>query len=172
MSVGISLRPFVKSGLLHINSSRPSLQGLEMHLLVLHKLIVKYKPQTVVIDPISSLINIGSLTEVRDMLVRLIDVLKTNNINALFTALTSVVGGSTKDLSVNTVSSLADIWIDVSNETKNDERIRNLRIVKSRGMGHSTEIHKFIITNKGIQIGEPEKKIKTHYNGNRRTEKV
>src|SRR5258705_5115398 len=99
-----------------------------MHLLVLHKLIEKNKPQTVIIDPISSLITVGSIGEVRDMLVRLIDVLKTNNINAFFTALTSAAGSGEKDLTVSAVSSLADIWIDVNNETKDNARVRNLRI--------------------------------------------
>ena len=54
-----------------------------MHLLALHKLLEEFKPRTVIIDPISSLITIGSASEVRAMLVRLIDLLKTNNINAL-----------------------------------------------------------------------------------------
>ena len=44
-SVGIDLKPFVKSSLLFIHSSRPSLQGLEMHLLVLHKLNTGIKTQ-------------------------------------------------------------------------------------------------------------------------------
>jgi len=173
LSVGITFKPYIKSGMLHVHSTRPSMQGLEMHLLVLHKLIEKHKPKTVIIDPISSLITVGSVGEVRDMLIRLIDVLKTNNINAFFTALTSITGGNKKDMTVSAVSSLADIWIDVNNGTKNDAQVRNLRIVKSRGMGHSTETHKFTITGKGILIGEPpEKKIKINYNGNRRTEKV
>jgi KaiC/GvpD/RAD55 family RecA-like ATPase len=73
---------------------------------------------------------------------------------------------------VNAVSSLADIWIDIKSEKKNVERVRRLRIVKSRGMGHATEAQNFVITGKGILIGEPDKKIKINYNGNRRTEKV
>ena len=36
-SVGIDLQPYLKSKLLVIHSSRPTLQGLEMHLLMLHK---------------------------------------------------------------------------------------------------------------------------------------
>lgn len=171
-SLSITLKPYVKSGVLHIHSSRPSLQGLEMHLLALHKLIEKHKPQTVIIDPISSLISVGSVGEVRDMLVRLIDMLKINNINAFFTALTSTDGGNEKDLTVSAVSSLADIWIDVNSGMENDARIRHLRIVKARGMGHSMQTQNFSITNKGIRIGEAEKKLKINYNGNRRTEKV
>jgi circadian clock protein KaiC len=172
LSVGIKFRSYIKSKKLHIHASRPSLQGLEMHLLILHKLIERYKPETVIIDPISSLLTVGTISEVRDMLVRLIDVLKMNQINAFFTALTHNGIADEKDLTVNAVSSLADIWIDIKSEKKNVERVRRLRIVKSRGMGHATEAQNFVITGKGILIGEPDKKIKINYNGNRRTEKV
>ena len=137
MSVGINLKPFLKSKMLFIHSSRSSLQGLEMHLLVLHKLIKELKPRTVIIDPISSLVTVGNASEVRAMLVRLMDMLKVNQINALFTSLTHDKANDYNDLTVDAVSSLADTWIRVSNDEKNDARLRNLSIVKSRGMGHS-----------------------------------
>ena len=63
-SIGINLQPYIKSKLFFIHSSRPSLQGLEMHLLVLHKLIKELKPRTVIVDPISSLVTVGNTSEV------------------------------------------------------------------------------------------------------------
>jgi circadian clock protein KaiC len=160
-SVGINLNPFIKSKLLIIHSSRPSLSGLESHLLMIYKLIEQHKPQTVIIDPISSLLSVGSFEEVRDMLIRLIDLLKINRINALFTALTHEVATDEKDLTVNAVSSLADMWIDLENEKHNDNQVRALRIVKSRGMGHNTESQQFIISNKGINLLSLGKGFKT-----------
>ena len=151
-SVGIHLKPYLKSKLLLIHSSRPSLQGLEMHLLLLSRIIDDFKPRTVIVDPISSLITIGTSSEVRAMLVRLLDMLKVNEINAMFTALTHNYANETADLSVDAVSSLADTWIRLCNEEHNGHRVRNLSIIKSRGMGHSNETLDFIITNKGIQI--------------------
>jgi circadian clock protein KaiC len=159
-SIGINLKPYVKSKLLTIHSSRPSLQGLEMHLLVLHKLIDRLNPKTVIVDPISSLITIGSNSEVRAMLVRLLDMLKVNGINAMFTALTHQPINATIDLSVDAVSSLADTWIKVKNEEENGDRIRTLLVVKSRGMGHSNELWKFIITDKGIQLINTKKELR------------
>jgi circadian clock protein KaiC len=152
LSVGIDFRPHIKSGCLIIHSSRPSLQGLEMHLLLLHKLITQYKPKTVVIDPISSLITIGNGSEVRAMLIRLMDLLKMNQINALFTALTHPQTNEYNDLTVDAVSSLADTWIKMTNEATDGERVRYLDIVKSRGMGHSNIKWRFFITNKGIRV--------------------
>jgi circadian clock protein KaiC len=152
MTIGINLKRYVRSKQLIIHASRPSLQGLEMHLIVLHKLINEYKPKTVIVDPISSLITIGSGSEVRAMLVRLLDMLKVNGINAMFTALTHKYAGEYRDLSVDAVSSLADTWISLTNDDKKGVRTRDLLIVKSRGMGHSNECWNFEITNKGIQI--------------------
>jgi circadian clock protein KaiC len=154
-SIGIQLSAHIKSGLLFIHSSRPSLQGLEMHLLVLHKLIGELKPRTVIIDPISSLVTVGNTSEVRAMLVRLMDMLKVNQINALFTSLTHEGSNEYNDLTVDAVSSLADTWIKVSNMEKDGSRKRALNIVKSRGMGHSNGFCEFSIQDKGIALKKP-----------------
>jgi circadian clock protein KaiC len=154
-SVGIHLKPFIKSKLLLVHSSRPSLQGLEMHLLVLHKMIKDYKPKTAVIDPISSLLTVGNPSEVRAMMIRLMDMLKINKINALFTSLSGEKTNEFDEMSAEVVSSLADTWIRVATLEKEDSRERVLRIVKSRGMGHSNRIWEFTIDNKGIKFKEP-----------------
>ncbi len=156
-SVGIRLKPYMNSGSLFIHSSRPSLSGLEMHLLVLHRLIEEYNPQTVIVDPISSLVAVGSFNEVRDMLIRLIDVLKTKRVNAFFTSLTHR-GNTAQDGTVDAVSSLADIWIQLDNESGSNNYERTLRIVKARGMEHVTTEQNFIITPKGMQLFNGENK--------------
>jgi len=150
-SVGINLKPYIKSGLLHIQSSRPSLHGLEMHLLSLHKYIREFDPSTVIIDPISSLISVGSSTEVKAMLVRLIDMLKTKQITALFTSLTRNRKGEL-NTTEEAVSSLADTWIKLANEVMGHTVVRSMMIVKSRGMGHSGALLDFVMTKKGLII--------------------
>ncbi len=151
-SIGIDIQVQIDSGLLIINASRPSLQGLEMHLLSLHKMIEEHQPKTVIIDPISSLVTIGSNSEVRSMLVRLIDFLKMKKINALFTSLTHQGSGEYKDLTVDAISSLADTWINLRNEEKKDGRVRSMLIVKSRGMGHFNHQIDFTINASGIEF--------------------
>ena len=151
-SVGINLKPYLRSKLLLIHSSRPSLHGLEMHLLALHKYIREFKPDTVIIDPISSLVTIGSKGEVRAMLARLMDMLKMHQISSLFTSLwqeKSIFGDA---MAEDAVSSLVDTWVKVRNEERNNNLIRSLYIEKSRGMGHTSEIRDFLITDKGIKI--------------------
>jgi circadian clock protein KaiC len=151
-SVGINLEPYVKSNIMHIHASRPSFQGLEMHLLFLHKLIAEYSPRTVIVDPISSLITIGTGGEVASMLVRLMDMLKGKGISALFTSLSHENPNSTTELTQEAVSSLADTWINLRNEEHNLGQVRSLIVVKSRGMGHSNKVVNFSIADNGIVI--------------------
>lgn len=155
-SIGLDLSKAVASGKLSIHASRPSLQGLEMHLMTLHKLIEEYRPQTVIIDPISSLITIGSSSEVRAMLVRLIDFLKVKGINALFTALTHKQPDDSWNETVDTVSSLTDTWISLCNKDRQGQRVRSLLVVKSRGMSHHNSLVDFVITSNGIKLLLPE----------------
>jgi len=155
-SIGIDLEKHIKSGYLEIHSSRPSLNGLELHLLTLRKMIKDFKPTTVIIDPISNLITVGSMHEVRSMLVRLIDMLKLNNITALFTSLNKQTDDLRPDLAEESVSSLVDTWITVRDMEGLGERNRGVFIIKSRGMGHSNQVREFIISNKGIQLLDVE----------------
>ncbi len=155
-SIGLDLQKHIDSGCLLIHSSRPSLNGLELHLLTLRKLIKDFKPTTVIIDPISNLISVGSEHEVRSMLVRLIDMLKVNNITALFTSLSKQVDNIRPDLAEESVSSLVDTWITVRDMEGMGERNRGVFIIKSRGMGHSNQVREFIINSKGIELLEIE----------------
>jgi circadian clock protein KaiC len=151
-SIGMDLQKHINDGLLIIHSSRPSLNGLELHLLTLRKLIKDFKPTTVIIDPISNLITVGSENEVRSMLVRLIDMLKVNNITALFTSLNKQTDAIRPDLAEEAVSSLVDTWITVRDMEGLGERNRGIFIIKSRGMGHSNQVREFVITAKGIEL--------------------
>jgi circadian clock protein KaiC len=109
-SIGINLKPYIKKGLLEIHSSRPSLNGLELHLLTLRKLIRQFKPSAVVIDPISNFITVGSESEVRALFIRLIDLLKANNITSVFTTLYQQNETKRPDLAQDSISSLVDTW--------------------------------------------------------------
>jgi len=157
-TIGIDFEQAIQSKMLHIHASRPSLLGLEMHLMVLNRLLTELNPRTVIIDPISSLISIGNSSEVGAMLVRLMDTLKINQINALFTSLAHEGYSEHSNSTIDLVSSLADTWLNLKNEERNSQRVRSLFIVKSRGMGHSNNQQDFTITDKGIHFTTPNKK--------------
>lgn len=151
-SIGFQLEPLTRKGLLKIVSTRPSFFGLEMHLLELYKTLADFKPQSVIIDPLTSLIGQGNQLEIQSMLTRLIDVLKSKGITGFFTSLVS--SNEQNDTSGEIgVSSLIDTWIVVRElEGEGRKRIRGLFIVKSRGMGHSSDVHKLILSDAGMSL--------------------
>ena len=149
-SINLNLEQHVKSGLLQFYASRPTLYGLEMHLVVIYKLIRKFKPKTVVLDPITNLVTVGDVSEVKSILTRLIDFLQREQITVMFTALTSA--GVQHNQADEDISSLVDAWISVRDMELNGERNRGIYILKSRGMKNSNQVREFIITDHGIEI--------------------
>ncbi|HEX8328601.1 MAG TPA: circadian clock protein KaiC [Hymenobacter sp.] len=150
-SVSIHLQSHLDEGRLRIEASRPTLNGLEQHLVTLHRLVKEFRPNAVVIDPITNLITVGNISEVRSMLTRLIDFLKVSGITALFTALVSG-RGQQQEMTDEGVSSLVDTWVSVRDLEGVGERNRGLSILKSRGMAHSNQVREFIVTDKGIEL--------------------
>jgi circadian clock protein KaiC len=149
-SLGLDLSPHVKKGLLQFHASRPTFQGLEMHLALMHRKIADFEPSTVIVDPITNLLQIASERETVSMLIRLIDYLKMREVTALFTSLTS--GGSAAEGSEVGVSSLMDTWLLLRNLENDGERNRGLYVLKSRGMAHSNQIREFILTAHGVKL--------------------
>jgi circadian clock protein KaiC len=149
-SIGVDLEPFVKKRLLQVHSSRPTLHGLEMHLVQIHKMVAQFDPAAVVIDPISNFIDTSTAIETQAMLLRLIDFLKGKQITALFTHLTS--GASATEATDVGVSSLIDTWLLLRDIDTGRERTRGLNVIKSRGMPHSNQIREFLITPRGVQL--------------------
>ena len=150
-SIGLKLAPFIKKGLLQIHASRPTLQGLEQHLVTMYDDIVAFEPRIVVIDPISNLSMEERSHEVKPTLMRLIDILKRKEITAVFTSLVSAES-TYKEQSEIGVSSLMDTWLLLRNVESNGERNRTLFVLKSRGMHHSNKIREFIMSDKGINL--------------------
>ena len=149
-SIGIHLEPWVKKGLLRFHATRPTLHGLEHHLTTTIKLINEDKPQIVILDPIDAFIMGGNQTEVKIMLLRIVDYLKMRNITALFASLTN--GRENQELTDMAISSLIDTWILLRDIEIGGERNRGLYILKSRGMDHSNQIREFILTDHGIEL--------------------
>ena len=152
-SVGFDLNRWARKGLLAHEAWRPTQFGIEMHLLRIHKLIEKFKPQCVVIDPIPNLMHGSGGSEVYSMMMRLMDFLKNSGITALFVSLTDA-GGKLEGTSVG-ISSLADTWILLRDIELNGERNRCVYVLKSRGMAHSNQLREFVITSKGIKLIPP-----------------
>jgi circadian clock protein KaiC len=152
-SIGLNLGPWVKKGLLHFHSVRPTTFGLEMHLALIHKGVESFKPQVVIFDPITNLLSVSAGSEMRSLLTRVIDYLKTKQITTLFTDLTSAASASLEHTNIG-ISSLMDTWLLLRDVEDNGERNRGIYVLKSRGMAHSNQIREYVITGKGIHLTE------------------
>ena len=150
-SIGINLTPWVKRGLLQIHSARPALHGLEMHLVLMHRLIEQFRPELVIIDPITNLMDAGTPDQARAMLVRLVDYLKGRGITSFFTTLTSGLNAYADSTEVG-ISSLVDTWLLLRMVEIHGQRDRVLYILKSRGMAHSNRIRRFELTGRGVRL--------------------
>ena len=149
-SIGLDLEQWTGKGILKIVGQRPTIHGLEHHLMSMQFMIDDFRPTTVVVDPVTNLSQVGSLRDVRLMLSRLVNYLKARNITILFTSLTQ--GGTDAELTDVGISSLADSWMKLQNLEAGGERNRGISILKSRGMAHSNQVREFLLTDQGIDL--------------------
>ncbi len=149
-SIGLDLAPHVRKGLLHFHSTRPTVFGLEMHLVRMHKLIEDFDPSLVIVDPISNLSSAGNLDDSTNLLIRLIDFLRLRQTTCFLISLTT--GGKAVESTDEGMSSMVDTWLLLRDIEYGGERNRGLYILKSRGMAHSNQIREFIITGKGVKL--------------------
>ncbi len=147
-SIGLDLAPWVEAGLLRLRAARPSLHGLEMHLARLYRDIEEFRPDAVIVDPISSLR--GEPADVHATMLRMIDLLKSRGVTAFMTNL--IPGGGVADRTEGGMSSLMDTWLSMVNLESNGERNRALYVLKSRGMSHSNLVREFQMTDRGVHL--------------------
>jgi circadian clock protein KaiC len=165
-SIGINLKRHVQSGRLRFNSVRPSVYGLESHLVNLDGLVSRFKPEAVVMDPITGMTSIGTFDEIKATFARVIDLLKERNITALFTSLTEA--GSALEQSEVGISSLMDTWLLLRMVESASERNRVLYVLKSRGMAHSNQMREFTLSDDGIRVEDVYTGFGTVYTGSAR----
>jgi circadian clock protein KaiC len=149
-SIGLRLEPLVRRGVLRFHAARPTVYGLEMHLATMFREIALYRPQVVIMDPITSLMAAGTDSETKGMVTRLIDYLKEGQVTSLFTSLTH--GGHALQQSEIAMSSLMDSWLLLQDFEGNGERNRVLYVIKARGMAHSNQVREFLISDRGIDL--------------------
>jgi circadian clock protein KaiC len=149
-SIGIDLAAPVRRGLLKFHASRPTLYGLETHLITFHNLINEFKPQVVIVDPVSNLTAVGTSAEVKSILTRLFDYLKMTHVTTLLTDLAHF--GGSLEATNEEISSLIDTWLLLRDIEINGERNRGLYILKSRGMAHSNQIREVLISDSGLDL--------------------
>jgi circadian clock protein KaiC len=148
-SVGLDVADWVEQGLLHFHCERPTTFGLEDHLATMQRLIQKFAPTLVVIDPVSSLARGTTPFDVSAMLMRQIYYLKSAGVTAVMTVLSEESG---LEHAIQSISSLVDTWLEVVMLEAFGERNRGLYVLKSRGMAHSNQIREFLLSDSGVSL--------------------
>lgn len=149
-SVGLDLGQWVDAGLLEFHCFRPSLHGLEAHLLAMQKAVRDFDPAVVVLDPVSNFLTSATHAEVSAVLTRLIDILKSRGVTSLLTSL-NIDGSPLADVQL---ASQVDSWLHVKTMEGNGEYNRLLYILKARGTANSNQIREFLLTERGIELAD------------------
>lgn len=146
-SVGMDLARWIDDGLLRIHASRPTELGLERHLTTVYQQVEAHAPDVIVIDPITDFTSLGTSSDVKVLLMRIVDYLKNRQVTAVFTSLVQERGAEDP-----TISSLIDNWVQLRNLEMQGQRDRGVFIQKVRGMPHSNQIREFVLSDEGIRL--------------------
>ena len=148
-TIGRDLQTHLDNGKLQIAASRPTAFGLEMHLVKMHKAVIEFAPDVVIIDPISNLNTAATDDESTQMLLRLVDLLRAKGVTTFLINLTQ--NGANLETGEN-LSSMVDTWLLVRDVEIYGERNRVLYVLKARGTQHSNQLREFLITKGGVQL--------------------
>jgi circadian clock protein KaiC len=149
-SIGVDLGRWIARGLLQFHATRPTTLGVEMHLVTMYSAIRRFDPAAAVIDPATSMLNVAEQTETKNMILRIVDFLKSRQMTTLLTTLTEA--GDSAEQSGLYISSLVDAWLVLREIENSGERNRGIHILKARGTAHSNQIREFLLTSHGIEL--------------------
>lgn len=149
-SLGIDLGKHLEAGQLKYVAARPTFYSLEMHLALMLREALTFRPDIFVLDPLSAFTETGDRSEVHAMLLRIVDFLKSEGITGVLTHLTQ--SGQTVIETESGLSSLMDAWILLLNRESNGEFNRELYLLKARGLSHSNQVREFVMDHDGIRL--------------------
>lgn len=149
-SVGVQLKPHLKSGLLRIYATRIRGPNIEEQFGELRRVIEEHQPTCLVIDPLSALSsNVAHMASAHATQMFL-DYLKIKGITVVNSSLLD--GPDVSEATATGISAIADTWIHLSYIVNEGERNRALTIVKSRGTGHSNQVRELTLSDTGVSL--------------------
>lgn len=151
-SVGVDLAPYLKSGFLHMYSTRTRGPNVEDQFANLRSQVHAHHPRCMVIDPLSALSSKLTHLASADAAQTFLDFLKIEGVTVVNTSLMN--GLSTDEATATGISTIADTWIHVSYIVQDGERNRAITIVKSRGTGHSNQVRELVLSNEGVDLAD------------------
>lgn len=139
-------------GTLYFEPVRAVELSLEGHLVHLIRLVETRQPDVLILDPVTSLREQGTLSETKSAVVRLVNHMKERGKTVLFTELLPDDAG---DHSSMNISSIVDTWIRLRQIETNGEFSRLIHVAKSRGINASNQVREFQIRPDGLGIEMP-----------------
>ena len=150
---GVDYEQMEREGKLKIVCRYPETTGLESHFVAMKKEIEQFEPQRVAIDSITALERVSTSKGFREFLLIINTLFKEKGITTLCTANTAnLVGSETiteSNISTNTDLIILLRYVEVYGEIK-----RGLTVLKMRGSGHNKDIREFIISDRGMYLGQ------------------
>lgn len=153
-SVNIQLARYVKSGLLRLISARTITGSAETQLVRIKTLAKEHKARCLIIDPVSTLSQVGNELTAHSVAERLIDWAKADGITLVCTSLLDEISSSSQGGAQLHISTLADSWIHLNYLVQAGERNRGMSIIKSRGTAHSNQVRELILSNEGVTLAD------------------
>lgn len=153
-SVGIKLDQYVKSGCLHMISTRSIVGSAESYLLRIKTLAAEHGARCLVIDPVSTWYKSSNDKTAQSVADRLIDWSKREGITLICTSLLDEMSKQEDRKLPEQISALVDTWIHLSYLVQAGERNRGLSIVKSRGTAHSNQVRELILSDEGVTLAD------------------
>lgn len=150
-AIGTDLAKWMKKGLLRIQSPKPSLEGLEAQLEFVLREVESFRPQVVVVDPLTPLLALGQHDDARETIIRLLGLIKSRGITV---ACTLLARERYLEEQNTPFASFVDVIMLLSNLEEKGQRHRTLSVLKARGIAHSTKVREFRFTPRGVRVGK------------------
>lgn len=152
-TIGLKIRPLIDSGQLVMESRNAAEFGLENHIIRIAKLVDNIKPDVVVLDPVTSLVDIGNPKSFKSMVIRLRHFLLGRGITLI---LTELLRDNSVFSDIN-VSSIVDTWIRLRIVETDHVFKRLIHVHKSRGARISMRAVELTIGTDGLAVIDPDK---------------
>jgi circadian clock protein KaiC len=156
---GYDLERLEAEGWLQIVCEYPESDTLEDRLVRIKDSLGEFRPQRLVLDPLTALQWLASDKAFRDFILGLTMLLKREQITALFTAEVSRIVGAAA-ITEQHLSTLTDTIVLLRYVELGSRMCRSLTVLKARGGRHETEIREFSINDSGLHIGAPFQQIR------------
>lgn len=152
-SIGLELQPHIDAGRLQIRSRAAWMSLMEQHYLELDRMIESFRPDCLVIDPVSALLKAASAESAFLTTERILGKARMLGITTVLSSL-SESEDPLSETTLSHTSTLADTWIVLHYHVRGGERNRSLSVVKSRGSSHSNQVREMLISSRGVELAD------------------